>query len=75
MAAKQLMPNQHMPLHFLYGSHDCCLCKSQQNEEFWKTIYKDDVKFLLRYIDEDIMDSFEMEYFKSRMQMIKDRLK
>jgi hypothetical protein len=75
MAAKQLMPNQHMPLHFLYGFHDCCLCKSQQNEEFYKQIYKDDVKFLLQYIDEDFVGREELEFFKSRMELIKDRLK
>lgn len=26
MAAKQLMPNQCTPLHFIYGRDDCCLC-------------------------------------------------
>ncbi|KKL13009.1 hypothetical protein LCGC14_2530070 [marine sediment metagenome] len=29
MSAKQLMPNQHVPLHFLYGRNDCCLCNHQ----------------------------------------------
>ena len=24
--AKQLLPNQHLPLHFLYGPQGCCLC-------------------------------------------------
>ena len=28
MSAKMLMPNQCMPLHFLYGRHDCCLCNA-----------------------------------------------
>ena len=28
--AKALLPNQHMPLHFLYGRHDCCLCNRDQ---------------------------------------------
>lgn len=26
---KQLLPNQHTPLHLLYGQHDCCLCSEQ----------------------------------------------
>jgi hypothetical protein len=75
MAAKQILPNQHVPLHFLYGIHDCCLCKSQQSEEFYETMYKEDVKFLLKYVDEDLIDSCEWEYFKSRMGLIKERLK
>ena len=29
MSAKQLMPNQHVPLHFLYSRDDCCLCSHQ----------------------------------------------
>ncbi len=27
--AKQLLPNQHLPLHMLYGVSDCCLCTAQ----------------------------------------------
>ena len=27
MARKNLLPNQHRPLHFLYGDDDCCLCR------------------------------------------------
>ena len=27
--AKQLLPNQHDPLHFIYGNYDCCLCKAE----------------------------------------------
>ncbi len=29
MAAKQLLPNQCMSLHFLYGRDDCCLCRER----------------------------------------------
>ena len=29
MATKTWMPNQHTPLHWLYGDHDCCLCKTE----------------------------------------------
>lgn len=28
MSAKVLMPNQCMPLHFLYGRDNCCLCNA-----------------------------------------------
>ena len=27
MATKTLLPNQHVPLHWLYGHNDCCLCR------------------------------------------------
>jgi hypothetical protein len=27
---KQLLPNQHPPLHFLYGHDDCCLCRTEE---------------------------------------------
>lgn len=30
MTAKQLLPNQCMPLHFLYGRDDCCLCNERR---------------------------------------------
>lgn len=30
MVAKQLLPNQCMPLHFIYGRNDCCLCKERE---------------------------------------------
>ena len=26
MSTKQLLPNQHDPLHFIYGHNNCCLC-------------------------------------------------
>ena len=26
---KQFLPNQHLPLHYIYGPHDCCLCRSE----------------------------------------------
>lgn len=29
MAAKTLLPNQHTPLHFIYGHSDCCLCVAE----------------------------------------------
>lgn len=29
MSAKALMPNQCMPLHFIYGPADCCLCHAK----------------------------------------------
>ena len=29
MSNKQLLPNQHTPLHFIYGKDDCCLCRAQ----------------------------------------------
>ena len=32
MSAKALMPNQCVPLHFLYGAQDCCLCRSHGEE-------------------------------------------
>jgi hypothetical protein len=30
---KQILPNQHVPLHFLYGHDDCCLCHAQEELE------------------------------------------
>lgn len=27
MSAKQLLPDQHVPLHYFYGRDDCCLCE------------------------------------------------
>ena len=29
MSAKILLPNQCMPLHFIYGREDCCLCRAK----------------------------------------------
>jgi hypothetical protein len=29
MSAKQLLPNQHIPLHGIYGQNDCCLCHAE----------------------------------------------
>lgn len=29
MATKTWLPNQHTPLHWIYGQHDCCLCKTE----------------------------------------------
>lgn len=29
MSAKQILPNQHGPLHFIYGRGDCCLCAAE----------------------------------------------
>ena|SRR5688572_24514319 len=37
MAAKQLMPNQCTPLHFIYGPSDCCLCGARAEVERLKT--------------------------------------
>ena len=28
MSAKQMLPDQCVPLHWFYGGHNCCLCKS-----------------------------------------------
>ncbi len=28
--AKVLLPNQHLPLHFLYGPQGCCLCGKEE---------------------------------------------
>lgn len=30
MPAKYLLPNQHTPLHLIYGQADCCLCKAER---------------------------------------------
>lgn len=30
MSTKQLLPNQHQPLHYIYGQNDCCLCRAEQ---------------------------------------------
>jgi len=30
MSVKNLLPNQHTPLHILYGKNDCCLCNTQK---------------------------------------------
>ena len=29
MATKTLLPNQHVPLHFVYGHDNCCLCNAE----------------------------------------------
>jgi hypothetical protein len=40
MSAKQWMPNQCMPLHFLYGPNDCCLCNAKiENVELKRIVY------------------------------------
>ena len=30
MATKTLLPNQHVPLHFVYGHDNCCLCNTEK---------------------------------------------
>ena len=30
LSAKTLLPNQCVPLHFLYGANDCCICRANQ---------------------------------------------
>ena len=37
MSTKTLLPNQHVPLHFLYGRDDCCLCNAQKEIDRLKT--------------------------------------
>lgn len=29
MGTKMLLPNQHAPLHLIYGQGDCCLCRTE----------------------------------------------
>ncbi len=29
-SAKALMPNQHLPLHFIYGREGCCFCGKEE---------------------------------------------
>lgn len=36
MATKQLLPNQHTPLHLVYGQHDCCLCRAEKESHLQK---------------------------------------
>jgi len=48
MAVKSLLPNQHTPLHFLYGECDCCLCKA---EERIKKL-EEEIAILKKHIDE-----------------------
>lgn len=33
MSAKQLLPNQCIPLHLVYGTNNCCLCKAKREIE------------------------------------------
>ena len=33
MATKTLLPNQHVPLHWLYGHNDCCLCRVEAEQD------------------------------------------
>lgn len=47
MAAKQLMPNQCTPLHFLYGPSDCCLCGARAELASFKAMVRDDVARLV----------------------------
>lgn len=47
MAAKQLMPNQCMPLHFIYGPGDCCLCNARAELERFKQMVRTDLALIL----------------------------
>lgn len=47
MAAKQLLPNQCTPLHFLYGPADCCLCEARAEMERFKTMVRTDLALIL----------------------------
>ena len=71
MAAKALMPNQCTPLHFIYGVRDCCLCHSNVERD----LLKEDLKYLLQFVDEDFVGSDQLEYFRTRMELIRQRIK
>ena len=33
MSTKTLLPNQHTPLHWLYGHDNCCLCRIETEQD------------------------------------------
>lgn len=68
---KQLMSNQCTPLHFLYGPSDCCLCGARMERD----LLKEDIKFLLQFVDEDLVDSRQIISFKERMEQIRRKLR
>ncbi len=70
------MPNQCDVLHPIYGVHDRCLC----NERAATSILKQDIKFLVDFIDEycpisNIVtaDFAYVKYASERLELIKKR--
>jgi len=47
MSTKCLLPNQHTPLHLLYGRDDCCLCRAQKEIDDLKNKIQDLTQELL----------------------------
>lgn len=70
MAAKQLIPNQHTPLHFIYDKDDCCLCASK----FDNDILRMDIDYLLQFVPndqrEEYFDKFPTYYTQEKRDSI-----
>jgi hypothetical protein len=70
MAVKQLMPNQCVPLHFIYGPQNCCLCNARQETIAAK---RDLAKKVLAAVDaERLHDNLDNEGDKGYMRAIRD---